>query len=148
MPRCAPGGIATFAEPAIGALRAAGSGVDPLRAPWLHLLLTRYPDRLVLAVGIGVGLAVVVGMLRFFFAWRMKTLVIATLLPCLALTAYAGDPGAGRALATSGDRVIAGDLGGHAGPGSTIIANPTSSTVKPVSVITMRRAHLYGTCKG
>jgi hypothetical protein len=87
------GGIATFAEPAIGALRAAGSGVDPLRAPWLHLLLTRYPDRLVLAVGIGVGLAVVVGMLRFFFAWRMKTLVIATLLPCLALTAYAGfDP--------------------------------------------------------
>ena len=87
------GGIATFAEPAIGALRAAGNGVDPLRAPWLHLLLTRYPDRLVLAVGIAVGLAVVVGMLRFFFAWRMKTLVIATLLPCLALTAYAGfDP--------------------------------------------------------
>ena len=87
------GGIATFAEPAIGALRAAGGGVDPLRAPWLHLLLTRYPDRLVLAVGIGVGLAVVVGMLRYFFAWRMKTLVIATLLPCLALTVYAGlDP--------------------------------------------------------
>jgi len=87
------GGIATFAEPAIGALRAAGSGVDPLRAPWLHLLLTRHPDRLVLAVGIGVGLAVVVGMLRFFFNWRMKTLIIATLLPCLALTAYAGfDP--------------------------------------------------------
>jgi hypothetical protein len=87
------GGIATFAEPAIGALRAAGGGVDPLRAPWLHLLLTRYPDRLVLAVAIGVGLAVVVGMLRYFFAWRMKTLVIVTLLPCLALTAYAGlDP--------------------------------------------------------
>jgi hypothetical protein len=87
------GAVATYAEPAIGALRAAGSGVDPLRAPWLHLLLTRYPDRLVLAVGIGVGLAVVVGMLRFFFAWRMKTLIIATLFPCLALTAYAGfDP--------------------------------------------------------
>jgi hypothetical protein len=87
------GGIATFAEPAIGALRAAGGGVDPLRAPWLHLLLTRYPDRLVLAVGIGVGLAVVVGMLRYFFGWRMKTLVIATLLPCLALTTWAGlDP--------------------------------------------------------
>lgn len=87
------GGIATFAEPAIGALRAAGAGVDPLRAPWLHLLLSRYPDRLVLAVGVGVGLAVVVGMLRLFFGWRMKTLVIATLLPCLALTAWAGfDP--------------------------------------------------------
>lgn len=87
------GGIATFAEPAIGTLRVAGGTVDPLRAPWLHLLLTRYPDRLVLAVGVGVGLAVMVGMLRFFFNWRMKTLVIATLLPCLALTAYAGlDP--------------------------------------------------------
>jgi len=87
------GGIATFAEPAIGALRAAGSTVDPLRAPWVHLLLTRHPERLVLAVGLGVGLAVVVGMLRFFFSWRMKTLIIATLLPCLALTAYAGfDP--------------------------------------------------------
>jgi hypothetical protein len=81
------GGIATFAEPAIGALRApAGGTVDPLRAPWLHLLLTRYPDRLVLAVGIGVGLAVMVGMLRFFFGWRMKSLVIATLLPCMAIT--------------------------------------------------------------
>jgi len=87
------GGIATFAEPAIGALRAAGGTVDPLRAPWLHLLLTRYPDRLVLAVGIGVGLAVMVGMLRFFFGWRMKSLVIATLLPCMAITVYAGlDP--------------------------------------------------------
>jgi hypothetical protein len=48
---------------------------------------------LVFAVAIGVGLAVVVGMLRYFFGWRMKTLVVATLLPCLALTAYAGfDP--------------------------------------------------------
>jgi len=87
------GGIATFAEPAIGALRAAGTGVDPVRAPLLHQLLNHHPDRLVMAVGIGVGLAVVVGMLRFFFGLRMKVLVIATLLPCLAITAYAGfDP--------------------------------------------------------
>jgi hypothetical protein len=87
------GGIATFAEPAISALRAAGGAVDPQRVPWLHLLLTRHSDRLVLAVGIGVGLAVLVGMLRFFFAWRLKTVVIATVLPCLALSAWAGlDP--------------------------------------------------------
>jgi hypothetical protein len=84
------GGIATFAEPAIGALRAAGAGLDPARTPWLHLLLTRYPDRLVLAVGAGVGAAVVLGMLRFIFAWRMKTLVIAVLLPCLGASVYAG----------------------------------------------------------
>ncbi|OFZ91190.1 MAG: hypothetical protein A2V78_03690 [Betaproteobacteria bacterium RBG_16_64_18] len=87
------GGIATFAEPAIGALRAAGAGLDPARTPWLHLLLTRYPDRLVFAVGAGVGAAVVLGMLRFIYAWRMKTLVIAVLLPCLAASVYAGlDP--------------------------------------------------------
>ena len=87
------GGIATFAEPAIGALRAAGTGLDPARTPWLHLLLTRYPDRLVFAVGAGVGGAVVLGMLRFIFDWRMKTLVIAVLLPCLIASVYAGlDP--------------------------------------------------------
>lgn len=87
------GGIATFAEPAIGALRAAGAGIDATRTPWLHLLLTRYPERLVLAVGGGVGAAVVLGMLRFFFGWRMKTLVIAVLLPCLAASLWAGlDP--------------------------------------------------------
>ena len=84
------GGIATFAEPAIGALRAAGAGLDPSRTPWLHLLLTRYPERLVFAVGTGVGAAVVLGMLRFIFDWRMKTLVIAVLLPCLAASVYAG----------------------------------------------------------
>ena len=87
------GAIATFAEPAIGALRAAGAGLDPARTPWLHLLLTRYPGRLVFAVAAGVGAAVVVGMLRFIFAWRMKTLVIAVLVPCLAASVYAGlDP--------------------------------------------------------
>ena len=87
------GAIATFAEPAIGALRAAGSGLDPARTPWLHLLLTRYPDRLVLAVGAGVGVSVVLGMLRYIFSWPMKKLVIAVLLPCLAASVYAGlDP--------------------------------------------------------
>ncbi len=84
------GAIATFAEPAIGALRAAGSGLDPARTPWLHLLLTRYPDRLVLAVGAGVGAAVVLGMLRYIFSWPMKQLVIAVLVPCLAASVYAG----------------------------------------------------------
>lgn len=85
--------VLTFAEPAIGALRAAGAGVDAARTPWLHLLLTRFPERLVLAVAVGVGAAVVVGMLRFFFAWQMKWLVIAVLVPCLAASLYAGlDP--------------------------------------------------------
>lgn len=87
------GVIATFAEPAIGALGLAGDGVDARRAPYLHLLLTRYSTWLVWAVAIGVGLAVMLGMLRFFFGWRMKSLVIWTLLPSIAITIYAGlDP--------------------------------------------------------
>lgn len=87
------GAVATFAEPAIGALRAAGRNVDVATTPYLYLLLNHYPDRLVLAVGGGVGCAVVLGMLRFFFGWQMKRLVILTLLPCLAITLYAGlDP--------------------------------------------------------
>jgi hypothetical protein len=87
------GAIATFAEPAIGALRVAGGNVDATVAPVLHLLLNTYPQRLVFAVGGGVGLAVALGMLRFFFGWPMKRLVILTLLPCLAATLYVGlDP--------------------------------------------------------
>jgi hypothetical protein len=87
------GAIATFAEPAIGVLGAAGKGLDPQRVPYLHLLLNRYPDRLVWAVAGGVGIAVMVGMLRFFYGWQMKRLVILTLLPCMAITVFAGlDP--------------------------------------------------------
>jgi len=88
------GMAATFAEPAIGALRAAGSGVQRTSAPYLYLFLNRYSAWLVLSVAVGVGLAVAVGMLRFYHGWTLKNTVIATMLPCLALTVYAGlDPG-------------------------------------------------------
>ncbi|PIQ98097.1 MAG: hypothetical protein COV67_00685 [Nitrospinae bacterium CG11_big_fil_rev_8_21_14_0_20_56_8] len=78
----------TFAEPAIGALQAVGSIVDPRRAPYLYILLNAWSDMLVLVVGLGVGLAAVVGTLRFLNGWSLKPLVYATLLPTLALTVY------------------------------------------------------------
>ncbi|MEW6409696.1 MAG: DUF1538 family protein [Nitrospirota bacterium] len=56
---------ATFAEPAIGVLKAAGSSVKAWDAPLLFLLLNRYSNYLVYAVGVGVGVAVIFGMLRF-----------------------------------------------------------------------------------
>jgi len=40
------------------------------------------------AVAIGVGLAVLVGILRFIKGWSLKTLIILTLIPCLSLTAW------------------------------------------------------------
>lgn len=66
---------ATFAEPAIGVLKAGGSSVMAWDAPLLFLLLNRYSDLLVNAVGIGVGVAVVFGMLRFLYDWSLKPFI-------------------------------------------------------------------------
>jgi hypothetical protein len=49
----------TFAEPAIGALQAVGSDIDCAASPYLFVLLNGWSLRLVVAVGIGVGLAAV-----------------------------------------------------------------------------------------
>ena len=66
---------ATFAEPAIGVLRAAGSSVAAWEAPLLFLLLNKYADQLVWAVGGGVGVAVLFGMLRFLYGWSLKPFI-------------------------------------------------------------------------
>lgn len=78
----------TFAEPAIGALKAAGQNVDPYLAPYLYALLNDWSGTLVLVVGGGVGLAAVLGTLRFLNNWSLKPLIFMTLLPTLALTFY------------------------------------------------------------
>lgn len=79
---------ATFAEPAIGALQAAGSIVDVTRAPYLHSLLNEWSDALVLVVGAGVGIAAVLGTLRFLYGWSLKPLIFLVLAPTLGLTFY------------------------------------------------------------
>lgn len=78
----------TFAEPAIGALKTAGQFVDVGSAPYLYALLNEWSEALVLAVGIGVGLAALLGTLRFLYDWSLKKLIYITLLPLLALTLY------------------------------------------------------------
>ncbi|MCU0836717.1 MAG: DUF1538 domain-containing protein [Chromatiaceae bacterium] len=83
----------TFAEPAIGALKAAGQNVSPERAPYLWLLLNRWTGALVLVIGASVGLAAVLGTLRFLYGWSLKPLIYASLVPVLGLTLYgASDP--------------------------------------------------------
>ena len=75
---------ATFAEPAIGVLRAAGHSVKAWEAPLLFLLLNKYSHLLVYSVGFGVGIAVVFGMARFLYGWSLKPfiyLLIGTLVP-------------------------------------------------------------------
>lgn len=78
----------TFAEPAIGALKAAGAIVQPEGAPYLYALLNNWAEALVLVVGIGVGLAAVLGTVRFLFGWSLKPLIYATLVPVIGLTWY------------------------------------------------------------
>lgn len=78
----------TFAEPAIGALKAAGSLVSVEKAPYLFALLNFYAGYLVLIVGMGVGLAAILGTLRFIHGWSLKPFIYLTLIPVLGLTAY------------------------------------------------------------
>ncbi|MBT5470684.1 MAG: DUF1538 domain-containing protein [Nitrospina sp.] len=78
----------TFAEPAIGALQAVGSIVDVNKAPYLYTLLNNWTGALVLVVGMGVGLAAVLGTLRFLNGWSLKPMIFITLIPTLALTVF------------------------------------------------------------
>jgi len=81
------GAFATFAEPAIGVLRAAGSGVDPTAAPLLWTILNTGAALLVNCVGVGVGIAVLLGVLRFYKGWSLKPFIYAgvLILSCLTL---------------------------------------------------------------
>ena len=83
----------TFAEPAIGALQAAGQNVQVQRAPYVYALLNFWAAELVLVIGVSVGLAAVIGTLRFLYGWSLKPLIYASLVPLLALTMHASiDP--------------------------------------------------------
>ena len=79
----------TFAEPAIGALQTAGQNVSAEQAPYLFALLNFWSMELVLVVGLSVGLAAVVGTLRFLYRWSLKPLIYASFVPLLLLTVYA-----------------------------------------------------------
>ncbi len=78
----------TFAEPAISALKTAGSIVNVEKAPYLYALLNEWTGSLVLVVGASVGLAVIMGTLRFLYSWSLKPLIYLTMLPVLGLTVY------------------------------------------------------------
>jgi hypothetical protein len=67
---------ATFAEPAIAVLRSAGAGVKAAEAPLLFSLLNEFTNELVTVVGIGVGLAVLLGVLRFYRNWSLKLFIL------------------------------------------------------------------------
>ena len=94
----------TFAEPAISALKTAGQNVAVERAPYLYTMLNQWADTLVLVVGASVGLAAVIGTLRFMYGWSLKPLIYLTLAPVLGLSFYvAADPNLSTALGLAWD---------------------------------------------
>jgi len=84
---------ATFAEPAISALRMAGSTITAWDSPLLFMLLEHHSELLVISVGAGVGIAVALGMCRFYFSWSIKPFIYITIPVLLGLSLYASfDP--------------------------------------------------------
>ena len=78
----------TFAEPAIGALQAFGSSINPSDAPYLYEILNNWTLPLVLIVGAGVGMAAIIGTIRFVKGWSLKPLIYVALVPTIFLTIY------------------------------------------------------------
>lgn len=94
----------TFAEPAIGALKAAGQNVSVERAPYLYALLNDFSGQLVLVVGISVGAAAVIGTLRFIYGWSLKPLIYFSLVPVLLMSLFcASNPELNKALGLAWD---------------------------------------------
>ncbi len=79
----------TYAEPAIGALKAFGASVNPQDAPYLYEILNNRSETLVVMVGAGVGIAAVIGTIRFVRGWSLKPLIYLALAPTIGLTIYA-----------------------------------------------------------
>jgi len=79
----------TYAEPAIGALKAFGASINPKDAPYLFEILNNRSETLVVMVGAGVGLAAVIGTIRFVKGWSLKPLIYFALTPTILLTLYA-----------------------------------------------------------
>lgn len=78
----------TFAEPAISSLKTAGATITAWDSPLLYMILDKYSGMLVNAVGIGVGLAVALGMCRFYYNWNIKPLIFIVIPIVLALTLF------------------------------------------------------------
>lgn len=81
--------VGAFGEPVIGSLQIAGSGVDPTKAPLLYELLIKHPIYLSAVISLGVGMAVVIGTLRFLYGWSLKPIILPVVGLCIVATILA-----------------------------------------------------------
>lgn len=85
---------ATYAEPAIATLRAAGGNIGPADSALLYEMINERSALLVASVAVGVGVATVLGVYRFVRNWSLKLLLLPTIAIALPLTVLAEmDPG-------------------------------------------------------
>jgi len=80
--------LVTYAEPAIASLRPLATLVDPERAPYLYFVMNQQQELLVFAIAAGVGVAAVIGTLRFIMDWSLKPLIYITVAPTVGLACY------------------------------------------------------------
>jgi hypothetical protein len=101
--------LVTYAEPAIGtfavgdifpyinhgdsrltpgALLMLGAAVDAKQSPYLFFMLHEWSELLVLAIGLGMGGAAVIGTLRLLYQWKMKYVVSVLTMISVLLSVY------------------------------------------------------------
>ncbi|MCL1817526.1 MAG: DUF1538 domain-containing protein, partial [Spirochaetaceae bacterium] len=83
------GYMATIAEPSIGVLKILGSHVNIWEAPLLFTLLGVRTPGLVRAIGIGMGIAVFAGVLRYCYRWSLKPFLFILMPVILGVSVYA-----------------------------------------------------------
>lgn len=84
------GVLASIGEPVLGTLQMAGAQLKPEHAPLLYELLVGRPGFLIATVSLGVGIAVLIGTLRFLYGWSLKPIVLPLIVLAIALTIVAG----------------------------------------------------------
>jgi len=91
---CAIGILCTYAEPAIASLRPLAALVKRCQTPYLFFVLNDLSEVLVLSIGVGVGVAAMIGVLRFLRGWSLKPLIAMSLGPTIICACYMkwGDP--------------------------------------------------------
>lgn len=105
--------LAAYGEPVIGSLQIAGSGVDPGKAPLLYTLILGKPLFMIAGISLGVGIAFLIGILRYIRGWSIKPIVLTLVGLAAALSLYASrDPDMATAIGLAWDAgaVIAGPV--------------------------------------
>ncbi|MDR3200182.1 MAG: DUF1538 domain-containing protein [Spirochaetales bacterium] len=83
------GFVATVAEPSIGVLKILGSHVNLWEAPLLFTILNARTDGFVRAISIGMGTAVFVGVLRYYYRLSLKPILYVLMPVIVGVSIYA-----------------------------------------------------------